>query len=431
MGRICCVTNCKSNYRNNGQEHTTCFKFPSDEEFKQIWLKKIARPGEFNIENVGVCIQHFEIKHIKTVNEKGIPLKRPRLKDDAIPTIFNFITDGFGETINEDLIPDFVNFKNQFGTKLKSKDWLTTSTLSCVTLFKLRNESNGSLTVDFSVNIDSELNIQIFNENRLLDHSFYRDIIPGRQCLKLFSELNLILEKCENADESKKSSGNDPVKKFLLYALSNIGEAKRLIENGADFKFDNCINIIHDQLLQLTGNRRKYSLNTILYSYIIYIQSSKAYELIRENGILILPCKSTLKKMIRYQNVDPNDSSSNVSYLKKIAANLTEKEKYVVVQIDEIYSSPQVTYWNELIGFAENRDEVATTVLGVLVSSCFGQMKEIVNLIPMKDATGQDLRRYAVDVIDSLQEIGIDLFSYLQNSSDFMKIIFKVSQSWH
>lgn len=77
-----------------------------------------------------------------------------------------------------------------------------------------------------------------------------------------------------------------------------------------------------------------------------------------------------------------------------------------MIQIDEIYSNPTVNFWHELTGFAENKDEVATTVLGVMVSSSFGRMKEIVNLIPMKDATGFDLKRYALDVIESLQSVG-------------------------
>lgn len=109
--------------------------------------------------------------------------------------------------------------------------------------------------------------------------------------------------------------------------------------------------------------------------------------------------------MTRYQDVNPNNKASNLSYYKKIEANFTEQDKYVVIQIDEIYSSPQVNYWNQLTGFAENTDEVATTVLDVLVSSCYEQMKEIVNLIPIKDATGQDLKRYAANVIDSLQKL--------------------------
>lgn len=81
--------------------------------------------------------------------------------------------------------------------------------------------------------------------------------------------------------------------------------------------------------------------------------------------------------MSSFQNVDPNNSASNFNYLKKIAANLEEEEKFIVVQIDEIYSNPEISYWKRLTGFAENSDEVATTVLGIMMSSCFGKIIEI------------------------------------------------------
>lgn len=107
---------------------------------KDVWLKKVARVDKFNTENVGVCILHFEMKYIKTMNEKGISLKRARLTNDAYPTIFNFEKDGFGDVLNKDLIGDFMNFKNLFATEVKATDWLTRSTESYVTFFKLHRE---------------------------------------------------------------------------------------------------------------------------------------------------------------------------------------------------------------------------------------------------------------------------------------------------
>lgn len=234
-----------------------------------------------------------------------------------------------------------------------------------------------------------------------------KEVIPRRQRLNLFSELNKILDKCDSLGDIETNDDKATVKMYLKYALDNITEAKRFIENISDFKYVNCVNILHDQLIQLTENRRRYSVNTILCAYTMYIQSPKTYELIREYAILLLPSKQTLQTLARFQDVDPSSKSSTMSYLKKIFSNLTnEKEKFVIVQIDEIYSNPQVIYWKKLTGFAENTDEVATTVLGVLVSSCFGRMKEIVNLIPLKDATGKDLHKYTMNIIDSLQSIG-------------------------
>lgn len=413
MGKKCCVPNCHSKKRD---VVLSCFQFPSENDMKQTWLRAIPRTDTFNTKYLGVCILHFEVKYIQVVNEKGIPLKRPRLTEDAVPTLFSVTNDSFpdfspeesNEVLNDDdVIRDFENFKKGLSTNVKLNDWLTLLTESSVTVFKLKVESNGNLVVHFSVNVDSDLHIHIFHNNNLLEDSFYKDITHRRQRLNLFSELNSILAKCVRISNENISDDGTIIKQLLTYALQNITDAKRIIERNTDFQFVNCVNIIHDQLIQLTQNRHRYSLNTILCAYVIYTNSSKVYELLREWGVLILPSISTLQKLTRFQDVDPSKKSSNLSYLKKIMSHLSNQEKFVIIQIDEIYSNPQVNYWNQLTGFAENSDEVATTVLGVLVSSCFGRMKEIVNLIPMKDATGQDLKRYALDVIESLQSIGL------------------------
>lgn len=43
----------------------------------------------------------------------------------------------------------------------------------------------------------------------------------------------------------------------------------------------------------------------------------------------ILPSVRTLQRLSRYQNVDPNDSASNMNYLRMIEINLTNEEKFI------------------------------------------------------------------------------------------------------
>lgn len=444
MGRKCCIQNCK----NNGGEGTSCFKFPSDDKMKNAWLQAIPKENIIVIKNSGICILHFDMKYIKSVKADGSFLERPRLTDDAVPSIFNFnygIPQIFSfdaqfihkkqqEFIqerkkDENLIYSFEDFKNRVASQIKSKYWQSTSTDFSVTLFKMKSENKGKLSIQCQLIINNELNVQIFNENNLLDYDFYKDLMPRHQSLNLFSELNSIIDRCDVCD-GQCVDEKSLISKFLKNALRDISEVKDRMKD--DFEFANCITLIHDQLLMLTKKKRRYDVKTILYAYMIYIQSSKTYTMIRESGILILPSIPTLSKITRYQNVDPNDSNSNISYLKKMVANLTEEEKYVVIQMDEIYTNSEVSYWHRLNGFAENVDEVATTVLGVMVSSCFGKMKEIVNLIPMKDGTGQDLTRYALNIIDSLQLIGqINQHMSMKSFCKIMTFNLKVWLYWH
>lgn len=82
----------------------------------------------------------------------------------------------------------------------------------------------------------------------------------------------------------------------------------------------------------------------LIAAFIIYLQSSKVHELIRTKNILILPHSKTLLKLSSYQNVDPSNPTSSMKYLSKIVKNLTKIEKYVVLQIDEIYCKPEIRF---------------------------------------------------------------------------------------
>ena len=126
---------------------------------------------------------------------------------------------------------------------------------------------------------------------------------------------------------------------FLEHPLNNVKSALSVIETQDNFEYTNCVKTIHDQLVQLTSKRRKYDMNTLLNAYTIYIQSSKTYDLIRDSKMLILPDPVHLRRIANYQDLNPNKKSSNLNYIRKVAANLNEQEKYVVIQIYEIYSN--------------------------------------------------------------------------------------------
>lgn len=412
MGRKCCVPACGTNSNLSG----SIFRFPSDEKRKNEWKKAIPRDDSFNTDHAGVCILHFKKKFIVTHNDRGLPMAKPRLTKDALPTIFNFTVDGIPDMFvydpeiiketderNEDLIRDFQNLKTKYSSHISQIGWLTTVSEHCITFYKVKMKADKSLIVQINVTVDNDLCVKSFSENELIENSFYVDILPPHRHVTLFSQLQQILVRC---DSDIKPVKQDEVLKYMRQALSNITAAIYLIENDDEFEYTNCVKFIQDQLVQLTSNRRKYATNTFLNAFTVFLQSSKTYDLIRDSKMLILPNPVHLRRISNYQDLNPNNKSSNLNYIKKVVANLQEREKYVIIQIDEIYSNPSVNFWHELTGFADNKDEVATTVLGVVVSSCFGRMKEIVNLIPLKDPTGLDLKSYGLDVIGSLQTIG-------------------------
>lgn len=358
MGRKCCVPGCNVNYNpwtDNVQLNLSVFSFPSDENLRNKWLDVIPRKDEFNVKNCGVCMLHFDEKSLKT---NGI---NNRLVKGAIPSIFFYAdNDSFGK----DIIKDYEYFKRNLSDRLNlSADWQFKICDNGVHIFKTSIKDSQCVFVEFSILVGIDLSVKIYHNNRLLESNFYRGLIQSDSILGYFSEIQLLTKKCDEGIP-------DSIEIILECALNLIKGAQRFIsESQLDFDYENVIAVMADQLMLLTQKKRKYSTDSILYAYSIYLQSKACYTLIRDEKMLILPHINTLTSITRFQDVSAGNEASNINYFKKIVSNLTDIEKVVTLQIDEIYCAAQINFKaSSLTGFAENMDAVAKTVVCVFNS---------------------------------------------------------------
>ncbi|XP_054707678.1 uncharacterized protein LOC129217406 [Uloborus diversus] len=94
MPRCCSIQGCKSNYRSQSERVTT-FALPKCEELKNKWLRTI--PSDFTgLKKPVICIKHFQEDDVITTDKcvvkgkvKEFQRKIPKLKDDAVPSIFS------------------------------------------------------------------------------------------------------------------------------------------------------------------------------------------------------------------------------------------------------------------------------------------------------------------------------------------------------
>nr|CAI5849772.1 unnamed protein product [Callosobruchus analis] len=91
-----CVPNCTGNYKSSGR-NVHIFKFPKDEDLHEKWLRSIHRESFQISDDTVVCHLHFvetDILHTtsevdwKTGKTLTVNLKKPKLKPNAIPSIF-------------------------------------------------------------------------------------------------------------------------------------------------------------------------------------------------------------------------------------------------------------------------------------------------------------------------------------------------------
>lgn len=93
MPRCCNVYGCKSNYKSQ-KKSISVFALPKDHKLREQWIQSIPNSLE-GIKNPMVCIKHFHEEDIIRVDRcivkkevKEFERKIPKLKSDAVPTIF-------------------------------------------------------------------------------------------------------------------------------------------------------------------------------------------------------------------------------------------------------------------------------------------------------------------------------------------------------
>lgn len=95
-------------------------------------------------------------------------------------------------------------------------------------------------------------------------------------------------------------------------------------------------------------------------------------------------------------------------YLRLKSDNLTEREKFVVLQVDEMYVAQGYNFrGGKITGVAHNStNEQANAVQAFLISSIAGRMREIVALVPVKQSTASLLSQMIVKAVEVIQSCG-------------------------
>jgi hypothetical protein len=199
MPSRCCVPGCNSNYDSalkttQNNRGMSIFKFPKNEERKQAWLKAIPRDDFTPSSSSVVCQLHFHstdiVRYDKQLQPDGstkeLLLNKPRLKDNAIPSIFpnlpSYLTklkpkerndpqsrrnavcqrqiDNVTNFLNSDVIIDFNDLKNKISTEVNMSGWEFKITDNGIYFFTL-NFSNNNLTIDTSIYVSQILQVKI------------------------------------------------------------------------------------------------------------------------------------------------------------------------------------------------------------------------------------------------------------------------------
>lgn len=363
MVKTCCIPSCRSNYPSTKNEgYFSCFSFPNDEQRKELWMRAIPR-NFIPTKNSFVCEKHFDsddiIKFDKHLQADGtiklLLLRSPKLKEGAIPKIFpnlpSYLTkpkqmkrtdpqcrrealftrnnNEIEDFLSSDLIKDYMDLFENYSAKINISGWEIKKCDNAIYFYILNYEK--SLSVESSIEINKSLQIKIFHKDVQISANDLKWILPSDLILSRWSEVDNLLSRYKNvSNENINKSASD----LLSDSLTSL-EAFLSHKNNENFDQLRQLEIITDQLRQISRNKIRYSSSTIIMSFILYSQSASCYELMRK--FFILPNKRYLRSISSSLEISANSDSSNKNYLSNVSRELPTLDRVVVLLIDEIY----------------------------------------------------------------------------------------------
>lgn len=451
----CSVTGCKSNYDSN-QGSFSVFTIPSEEQRRKLWLRKIPRKNWTPGPTARVCELHFDPKFIsrteefidKEGNKKLFPRKRPILLADAVPTKFHNLPaylsceskperndpekrrkviaerqdKAVSESIPNEFISSFNELLNFYKKYVNSSEWkfeVGDNLIAYIIDF------SAAPKVKVSLKINSALHVTVYQNGFEVPSADLEWVIAKNNPLTHWFQFESLLNRY-----AENSSAHEPSQLFLQETVSSCMQqliscfqedeetAVKLKFLSEQFKLAFCC----------SRNARRYSPEMLVYSFMIHMLSPACYDALRSNSLLTLPHENRLIQLTRSLGAPVDDAYNNKHFLQIKCDTLQEREKYVVLQLDEIYVKRKIDYKNgKLFGHAKNGDmvEAARTIVAVLISSAFGNFKEVVMLRPVNKVTGDELTTLIKESCLLVKHCGFKIIVVVSDNHSINRTLFR------
>nr|CAH7764584.1 unnamed protein product [Callosobruchus chinensis] len=459
MPHTCCVPKCNGNTKHGLKVHM--FGFPSDPILRQKWIAAVPRENFTPVSSSKVCNLHFIPEHLvwtvsqqdsKTGKIVSAPLIKPRLYKNAVPSVFpncpkyfnkeihfrksrdeklkdleeqqllTVIEESRAENIAYQKLICFQNFE-EFLTKFTNiklgKGWFTIRDETRLSFCRIDNIPGPVIT--YSVVVQSDLEVKAFLFGNPVNTSgtklpFTTNNIIDIQ--NLIDMLDKLLSKSDSQFDKfklKKDITNHVCE--LLTTLKQIDDSDGSSEESLDISF-----LIEQLKLYNTPKQRyRYSAKSLILCSVIHLISPHAYKYLRHSGTVILPHSKTLKTICNKFLTDPTieEKQSFLMYAKNVAKYLEDREKNVILLIDEVHIEPFVDYkGGNIVGTAcNNHNELATTAYAFMINSVFSSFKEVVHISPISKIDYKILHSFLDKVIKGLEEIGYRLFCIISDNN--------------
>ncbi|KAG1681471.1 THAP domain-containing protein 1 [Nymphon striatum] len=446
MGYKCCAFGCRSGYKtttaNTNQQKVSFHQFPlKNSDLLRIWVAKVNRKDYMPTTCSRLCSLHFQDSCFLSIRsdsngtragqQSSQLLNKRCLKKDAIPTIFSNCPGYMNkeETLRKSNATSGNRLMNenkmmeqqieQFwdNDSIKSIDDILcalkndksvpsgfnyTTIDGCLLLLHVKVFENIPELVA-SISVKNDMTISAAVRSEVLALNYFKEFLTPDNKLVLISALFNVM-----AVVKTKASMNKPCDTPEVLMDEAKQSIQKCIEIVTDVNIEKQLNFFKEQLelMWIAKGGRRYSPTCMVNSYMLYSTSRTCYEELRNQHNVCLPSERTLRKITHTIG-----KTNNYDYLKSRSSNLNSFERTVVLVIDEIYAAKRVEYAatkGQVLG-ATAEGDIASTILGFMISSVCGKHKDIVSLYPVKRLNANKLEECCLAVLKLLDDIGYNV----------------------
>ncbi|XP_040077591.1 uncharacterized protein LOC120849444 [Ixodes scapularis] len=386
-----------------------------------------------------VCAAHFEDRFVITSTQYTDPrtgavlqarLDRPRLSNNAVPTIFACSTSSLPQEPplaeqpekrprepNEENDISFDQLIDQIQDINATPFWNCIQNDQGVTFLNINQDPNNAPQLKYSVTVKPDLTVSVYcysTKTTKLSGDFW---IPTTiTSLKTLVDL---LDNIRAFDKSATSSGTSKKKDAILGLILSLLDDLRNDNEVQDIA--DALAFLCQQVDVLLRKKPKYTPDFLIFASLIYTISPHAYKFMRGTSRIMLPHPSTIRRLCSNQQLNPSteqDDEQLLSYIKKQSEHLEDHEKVATLMLDEVHLKPYIDYkGGNVQGSSANSCKAARTAHVFMIQSLLSSNKDVVHVLPVCQIDAQQLHCFVKKIILRLEALGFKIIAVVTDNN--------------